>query len=89
MGMIITNDYPEDDIDNLNEDYIYYNPTTGKYYFKKHTYTYEKIEGEVTHEKVDLVDWKNYKNNSWWIDTNSTTPDYIQEATFRPERKYV
>lgn len=89
MGMIITNDYPEDDVDNLNEDYIYYNPTTGKYYFKKRTYTYEKIEGEVAHEKVDLVDWKDYQNNSWWVDTNSTTPDYIQEATFRPEREYV
>lgn len=89
MGMIITNDYPEDDIDNLNEDYIYYNPTTGKYYFKRRTYTYEKIEGEVSHEKVDLVDWKNYQDKSWWIDTNSTTPDYIQEPTFRPEREYV
>lgn len=89
MGMIITNDYPEDDIDNLNEDYIYYNPTTGKYYFKKRTYTYEKIEGEVSHEKVDLVDWKDYQDNSWWVDTNSTTPDYIQESTFRPEREYV
>lgn len=88
LGMIITKDYP-DDVDNWNENYIYYDTASGKYYYKKRTYEYEPIDKDVAYEKVDLVDWNTQKANTWWIDTNSTTPDYMQEQTFRPERRYV
>ena len=88
LGMIITKDYPED-VSSWNEEYIYYDVSTGKYHFKKQTYEYEPIEGDVAYEKVDLLDWEEIKNNAWWIDTGSTVPDYMQEQTFRPERSYV
>jgi hypothetical protein len=76
LGMIITKDYP-DDVDSWNEEYIYYDVTTGKYHFKKRTYTYEPVEGDVAYEKVNLENWNDYKNTAWWIDTNSTVPDYM------------
>lgn len=88
LGMIITKDYP-DDVDNWNENYIYYDTASGKYYYKKRTYEYEPIDKDVAYEKVDLVDWNTQKANTWWVDTNSTMPDYMQEQTFRPERRYV
>ena len=88
LGMIITKDYP-DNVDDWNENYIYYDTTSGKYYYKKRTYEYEPIDNDVVYEKVDLVDWNTQKTNTWWIDTNSTIPDYMQEQTFRPERHYV
>lgn len=88
MGMIITDDYP-DDVDNLNENYIYYDKSKGKYYFKKRTYTYEKVDGDVSYEPVPLEDWEKNKDKYWWIDTNNTIPDYIQEASYRPDRQYV
>ena len=56
LGMIITKDYP-DDVDNWNENYIYYDTASGKYYYKKRTYEYEPIDKDVAYEKVDLVDW--------------------------------
>ena len=84
MGMIITKYNPDDAISTLNEDYIYYHG--GKYYYKKPTYTYEKIEGDVDYEKVELEGWD---SKYWWVDTNHEDPDYIKEETFRPERKYV
>lgn len=88
MGMIITDDYP-DDVDNLNENYIYYDKSKGKYYFKKRTYTYEKVDGDVSYEPIPLEDWEKNKDKYWWIDTNNTIPDYIQEASYRPDRRYV
>ena len=88
MGMIITDDYP-DEVDTLNEDYIYYNKAEGKYYYKKRTYTYDKVDGDVSYEPIPLEDWEANKTKYWWVDTNSTVPDYIQEATYRPEREYV
>jgi hypothetical protein len=89
MGMIITDDYP-DDIDNLNENYIYYDKSKGKYYFKKRTYTYEKVDDDViSYEPVPLEDWEKNKDKYWWIDTNNTVPDYVQEDTYRPDRQYV
>lgn len=95
IGMIITNDYPIDTqdiktIEKLNEDYIYYDSTTGKYYFKKRDYTYTPVADDFEYEKVELENWENYKTNTWWVDTNNILkPDYIREDTFRPERKYV
>ena len=93
--MIITNDYPIDvndtaTIEKLNDDYIYYDSTTGKYYFKKRDYTYTPVDDNFKYEKVDLKNWEEYKDNTWWVDTNNILkPDYIREDTFRPERKYV
>ena len=95
IGMIITNDYPIDledtaTIEKLNEDYIYYDSTSGKYYFKKRDYTYTPVDDNFEYEKVELEDWEEYKANTWWVDTNNILkPDYIREDTFRPERKYV
>lgn len=89
MGMIITDDYPADDIDNLNENYIYYDKASGKYYYKKRTYTYEKVNGDVSYSPIPLQDWEKNKDKYWWVDTNSIVPDYIQEATYHPEREYV
>lgn len=95
IGMIITNDYPIDpnDIDTieqLNEEYIYYDSENGKYYFKKRDYTYTPVDDDFTYEKVNLEDWEKYKDNAWWVDTNNVEkPDYVRENTFRPERKYV
>ena len=95
IGMIITNDYPIDledtaTIEKLNEDYIYYDSTSGKYYFKKRDYTYTPVDDDFEYEKVDLENWEEYKDNAWWVDTNNILkPDYIREDTFRPERKYV
>ena len=54
MGMIITDDYPADDIDNLNENYIYYDKASGKYYYKKRTYTYEKVDNDVSYSPIPL-----------------------------------
>ena len=84
MGMIITEYDASTSIDTLNEDYIYYN--NGKYYYKKPTYTYEAVSGEVSYEKVDLEGWN---SQYWWVDTNYDYPDYMKEEVFRPERKYV
>ena len=95
IGMIITNDYPINindtaTIEKLNDDYIYYDSTTGKYYFKKRDYTYTPVDDNFKYEKVDLKNWEEYKDNTWWVDTNNILkPDYIREDTFRPERKYV
>lgn len=95
IGMIITDDYPIDPediktIEKLNEDYIYYDSTSGKYYFKKRDYTYTPVDDDFEYEKVELEDWEKYKDNAWWVDTNNILkPDYIREDTFRPERKYV
>ena len=89
MGMIITDDYPEDAVDTLNEDYIYYDRASGKYYYKKRTYTYEKVDDDVSYDPIPLEDWEKNKDKYWWVDTNSIVPDYIQEATYRPEREYV
>jgi hypothetical protein len=87
MGMIIADYNPMDNIDKLNEDYIYY--YQGKYYYKKPTYTYEKVEGEVDYEVVDLKDWKDYKDKAWWVDTNYIIPDYMMEEEFKVDREYV
>lgn len=95
IGMIITNDYPIDPedigtIEKLNEDYIYYDSTSGKYYFKKRDYIYTPVDDDFKYEKVDLKNWEEYKDKAWWVDTNNILkPDYIREDTFRPERKYV
>lgn len=87
MGMIIADYNPMDNIDKLNEDYIYY--YQGKYYYKKPTYTYEKVEGEVDYEVVDLKNWEDYKDKAWWIDTNYIIPDYMMEEEFKVDREYV
>ena len=95
IGMIITDDYPIDPedietIEKLNEDYIYYDSTSGRYYFKRRDYTYTPVDDDFEYEKVELEDWEKYKDNAWWVDTNNILkPDYIREDTFRPERKYV
>lgn len=95
IGMIITDDYPIDPediktIEKLNEDYIYYDSTSGKYYFKRRDYTYTPVDDDFEYKKVELEDWEKYKDNAWWVDTNNILkPDYIREDTFRPERKYV
>ena len=87
MGMIIADYNPMDNIDKLNEDYIYY--YQGKYYYKKPTYTYEKVEGEVDYEVVDLKNWTDYRDKAWWIDTNYVIPDYMMEDEFKVDREYV
>lgn len=89
MGMIITEHFDADNVKDWNEDYIYYDKTAHKYYYKKRAYTYEPVEGDVDLEPVKLADWNEYSQNIWWEDTNSSTPDYICEETYRPERKYV
>ena len=89
MGMIITEHFDIDNIENWNENYIYYDKNSGKYYYKKRAYTYEPVEGDVDLEPVELVNWDDYSKTIWWEDTNSSTPDYICEKTYRPERKYV
>lgn len=88
MGMIITDDYPAE-VDTLNENYIYYDTTSGKYYYKRRTYTYTPADMDTDLEPVDLIDWESKKDSAWWVDTNSSTPDYIQEDTYRPDRSYV
>lgn len=97
IGMIITDDYPVDledteAIEKLNENYIYHLSTDSgnRYYFKKPTYNYTPVDGDNPIEPVELADWEKYKDKVWWKDTNNMEhPDYIQEATYHPDRDYV
>ena len=94
MGMIITDEQPEDEA-SANGDYIYYNKETQKYYFKHKTFEYiEKIfennripDDYNPYEPIELRAWdKAY----FYIDTATTAGwEFVLEDKFYPDRKYI
>ena len=94
MGMIITDEQPEDKA-SANGDYIYYNKETQKYYFKHKTFEYtEKVfennripDDYNPYEPIELKAWdKAY----FYIDTATTAGwEFILEDKFYPDRKYI
>lgn len=100
MGMIITDEKPDDPAD-ANDQYIYYDVETKKYYFKHKTYEYEtqyvgtgdtKIPDDYSfYQEEKLEEWN---NDYYYIDILSTAKDttrvdYISEKSFYPDKKYV
>ena len=99
MGMIITDEKPNDPAD-ANDQYIYYDIETKKYYFKHKTYNYEtQYTGSTEilddysfyHQEKNLEEWK---NDYYYIDIfstadNTTRVDYISEKSFYPDKKYI
>ena len=94
MGMIITDEQPEDEA-SANGDYIYYNKETQKYYFKHKTFEYtEKVfennripDDYNPYEPIELRAWdKAY----FYIDTATTAGwEFVLEDKFYPDRKYI
>ena len=94
MGMIITDEQPEDKA-SANGDYIYYNKETQKYYFKHKTFEYtEKVfennripDDYNPYEPIELRAWdKAY----FYIDTATTAGwEFVLEDKFYPDRKYI
>lgn len=94
MGMIITDEQPEDEA-SANGDYIYYNKETQKYYFKHKTFEYiEKVfennripDDYNSYEPIELRAWnKAY----FYIDTATTAGwEFVLEDKFYPDRKYI
>lgn len=94
IGMIITDEQPEDEA-SANGDYIYYNKETQKYYFKHKTFEYtEKVfennripDDYNPYEPIELRAWdKAY----FYIDTATTAGwEFVLEDKFYPDRKYI
>ena len=94
MGMIITDEMPEDEA-SANGDYIYYNPETQKYYFKfkdfkftTKTFPNNRIPDDYNpYETVDLKAWdKKY----FYVDTATLSAwEFVMENKFYPDRKYI
>lgn len=94
MGMIITDEIPEDEA-SANGDYIYYNKETLKYYFKHKTFEYtakffenNKIPDDYNpYETIDLRPWD---KSHFYIDTATVSGwEFVMENTFYPDRKYI
>lgn len=94
MGMIITDELPEDEA-SANGDYIYYNQETQKYYFKHKTFEYttktfenNRIpDGYNPYEPITLKKWD---KTHFYIDTATTAGwEFVMEDKFYPDRKYI
>lgn len=108
MGMIITpltykgSEITQEEIDALNENYIYYDETTNKYKFKRKTYVYTPVENEQVIETVSKPDYSPYtsktfqtwdKNAYFYVDTNRlvnhSCTDFIADEVFHGDMKYL
>lgn len=103
MGMIISkrtenpSALTSDQIKSLNSDYIYYFPTTNKYYRKYKTYGFGT--NDVTNftkagcfSTVNLSSWPTSNTQYFYKDTplsqSSTKPNYILENSYYPDKEY-
>ena len=106
MGMIITDDMPKDaegnnDAEGANDQYIYYDSETQKYYFKHKTFEYTTkytgIDGDEYPNEIpddynpySLVSLKKWESGYFYVDTASKAgTEYIMENRFYPDRKYL
>lgn len=94
MGMIITNEIPEDKA-SANSDYIYYDKNTLKYYFKHKTFkynpkTFENNRIPDNYNPYDTVSLKPWNKNYFYIDSATVSGlEFILEDKFYPDRKYI
>lgn len=94
MGMIITDEQPEDEV-SANGDYIYYNKETQKYYFKHKTFEYIEKIFENNRIPDDYNPYEPIKLKAWdkayfYIDTATTAGwEFVLEDKFYPDRKYI
>lgn len=100
IGMIITDDMPET-AEGANDQYIYYDSETQKYYFKHKTFEYTTkytgIDGDEYPNEIpddynpyNPISLKKWDNDYFYVDTASKTgTEYIMENKFYPDRKYL
>lgn len=94
MGMIITDEQPEDEA-SANGDYIYYNKETQKYYFKHKTFEYTEKVFENNRIPDDYNPYESIELRAWnkayfYIDTATTAGwEFVLEDKFYPDRKYI
>ena len=100
MGMIITDDMPET-AEGVNDQYIYYDSETQKYYFKHKTFEYTTkytgIDGDEYPNEIpgdynpyNPVALKKWDNGYFYVDTASKAgTEYIMENKFYSDRKYL
>jgi hypothetical protein len=94
MGMIITDEMP-DDVASANGDYIYYDKETQKYYFKHKTYEFEDKNFPNNRIPDDYDPYtpatlKAWDKKYYYIDTATKAAwEFIMEDKFYPDRKYL
>ena len=94
MGMIITDEQPEDEA-SANGDYIYYNKETQKYYFKHKTFEYTEKVFENNripddYNPYDPIELRAWDKAYFYIDTATTAGwEFVLEDKFYPDRKYI
>lgn len=98
MGMIIAekNNLSDSDIQDLNEDYIYYLTDDKKFYRKHKTYTFGNSNISYTGNiasrftQVSLSNWPSNNTQYFYSDTvrNNSKPNYILEKDYRSGKKY-
>ena len=98
MGMIIAekNSLSDSDIQDLNEDYIYYLTDDKKFYRKHKTYTFGNSNISYTGNiasrftQVSLSNWPSNNTQYFYSDTvrNNSKPNYILEKDYRSGKKY-
>lgn len=100
MGMIITDDMPKT-AEGANDQYIYYDSETQKYYFKHKTFEYTTkytgIDGDEYPNEIpgdynpyNPVALKKWDNGYFYVDTASKAgTEYIMENKFYSDRKYL
>ena len=98
MGMIIAekDSLSDSDIQDLNEDYIYYLTDDKKFYRKHKTYTFGNSNISYTGNiasrftQVSLSNWPSNNTQYFYSDTvrNNSKPNYILEKDYRSGKKY-
>ena len=98
MGMIIAekDSLSDSDIQDLNEDYIYYLTDDKKFYRKHKTYTFGNsnisYSGNIASRftQVSLSNWPSNNTQYFYSDTvrNNSKPNYILEKDYRSGKKY-
>ena len=98
MGMIIAekDSLSDSDIQDLNEDYIYYLTNDKKFYRKHKTYTFGNSNISYTGNiasrftQVSLSNWPSNNTQYFYSDTvrNNSKPNYILEKDYRSGKKY-
>ena len=98
IGMIIAekDSLSDSDIQDLNEDYIYYLTDDKKFYRKHKTYTFGNSNISYTGNiasrftQVSLSNWPSNNTQYFYSDTvrNNNKPNYILEKDYRSGKKY-
>ena len=94
MGMIITDEIPDDEA-TANGDYIYYNPETQKYYFKHKDYkfttkTFPNNRIPDDYDPFGIVTVKAWDKSYFYIDTATKSGwEFVLEDKFYPDKKYI